>query len=183
MQYSLLSRIAAHMALAAMLSSCSSSYSGDGHLIDNGPFSAQRYILDLGEVALDQQGSFNFRMQRLPTRSFAIGIEIRVAARERAIIYNAATKPNSAAIKPTVRIELIGPDRKPMIQHQSALDSWTWSVSDPSPTAFVYRRKDPATYFVPAAGASYELRITVVEPDPSNSNYEARIMLKSGGWK
>src|SRR5260221_5810767 len=66
----------------ALLSGCYqvSHYSGDGQLIDNGPFAAtDRYVLNLSPVDLTQRGKKTFRMANLPEANFVTGFEISVA--------------------------------------------------------------------------------------------------------
>ena len=165
--------------LAAILSSCysSSRYSGDGHLVDNGPFAAtDRYVLDLGAIALNKQGTSTYRIENLPAENFVIGIEIQVTSEQRTVI-------ESKSIKPTISIELLGPQGESIIRDQSSLDTWTWSVRAMDNTAFVYRRDQPETFFTPIKNRRYELKVGIVQSYLSDSKYSARLLAKSGGWK
>ncbi len=165
--------------LAAIMSSCysGSQYSGDGHLVDNGPFSAtDRYVLDLGTLALNKQGVSTYRIENLPAENFVVGIEIQVPPEQRAAI-------ESKSIKPLISIELLGPQGESIIRDQSLLDTWTWSVRAMDNKAFVYRRDQLGTFFTPIKNRRYELKIGIVQPDLSDFKYSARLLAKSGGWK
>ncbi len=165
--------------MAAILSSCysASSYSGDGHLVDNGSSAAtDRYVLDLGAIALNKQGVSTYRIENLPAENFVVGIEIQVPPGQRVAIEN-------KSIKPTISIELLGPQGESIIRDQSTLDTWTWSVRAMDSTAFVYRRDQPGTFFTPIKNRRYELKVGIVQPDLSDFKYSARLLAKSGGWK
>ncbi len=165
--------------LAAILSSCysASSYSGDGRLVDNGRSAAtDRYVLDLGAIDLNKQGVSTYRIENLPAENFVIGIELQVPPRQRVAIEN-------KSIKPTISIELLGPQGESITRDQSMLDTWTWSVRAMDTTAFVYRRDQPGTFFTPIKNRRYELKFGIVQPDLSDFKYSARLLAKSGGWK
>lgn len=170
--------------LLTVMSRCHSQspYAGDGLLTDRGPFVAtDRYVLDLGPIILDKQGTFAYRLNNLPEVSFVIGIEIDVLPKNRERI-------ESHSVNPNLFIELLGPQGEPLIRNQSSLITWTWSTvaqgsTAQGSTAFIYRRDEPSTFFVPLANKEYGLRITVVRPDDSGAQYTARLLAKSGGWK
>ncbi|MFQ5597978.1 MAG: hypothetical protein ACE5GK_08000 [Nitrospiria bacterium] len=165
--------------MAAFLSSCYSvsHYSGDGRLVDRGRSAAtDRYILDLGEVDLKKHGIFTYRLENLPSEYFVIGIEIEAPSEKRTLL-------DRKFIKPIILIELIGSQDETIIQDQSSLDVWTWSVRATDNKAFVYRREQPSTFFEPITKKRYELRIETVQPDLSEFRYTARLLAKAGGWK
>ncbi len=146
-------------------------------MVDKGLFAAtDRYVLDLGVIALNQQGTSTYRLENLPAVSFVVGLEIQIVPEDRAKIEN-------RSIKPTILVELLGPQGEPVIRNQSSLDTWTWSVRAGDGNAFVYRREQPSTFFTPVANGRYELKVGVVQPDSSDSKYTARVFAKSGGWK
>ena len=176
---SLVTSIVAHTVLVAILSSCysASRYSGDGHLVDNGLFAANdRYVLDLGTIALSEQGTSTYHLENLPTASFVVGLEIAVSPGHNAMIEN-------RSVKPTVLIELWISQGETLIRNQSSLDTWAWSVRAGDNKAFVYRREQPPTLFTPITDGKYELKVTIVQPDFGGSKYTARLLAKSGGWK
>lgn len=171
--------IAQSIVLVAILTNCYSVsyYSGDGHLIDKGSLAAtDRYVLDLGVIKLNKQGITTYRIENLPAVNFVIGIEIQVSPEHRTIIEN-------QSVKPTIFIELLGPEGKPLIRDQSSLETWTWSVRVQDYTAFVYRQEQSSTFFTPIANSRYELRVEIVNPDSIDSKYTARLLVKSGGIK
>ena len=163
----------------ALLSGCYqvSHYSGDGQLIDNGPFAAtDRYVLNLSPVDLTQRGKKTFRMANLPEANFVTGFEISVAPEDRAAIEQRLTNP-------TVSLELSETAGKVLFSKASALDAWTWSVPSQGRQAFVYGSGEPGTYFNAVPGTEYTLTLSVLEPDRSRSRYATRLVAKSGGWK
>jgi len=154
-----------------------SQYSGDGQLIDNGSTAAtDRYVLDLGPINLAQQGTKTFRLVNLPEENFVAGVEISVAPEDRPAI-------ETRRANPTISLELTGPDGKFLFTKKSALDAWTWSVPADGHRAFVYGRGEPGTYFNAAPKAAYTLTLNVLEPDRSQSKYNAPLMMKSDGWE
>jgi hypothetical protein len=171
--------IASCAVFVLILANCSdaSRYSGDGHLVDNGIVSAtDRYVLDLGAISLSKKAVYTFNLTNLPRENFVVGIEIRVSPEYHSKIEN-------KSIKPTISIDLSGPNGAKIIHDKSSLDAWTWSVKGDENNAFVYRRDQPSTFFTPVANEKYILRIKIVQPDSSNINYSARLLAKSGGWK
>jgi hypothetical protein len=167
--------------LVIILPRCYSSYqySGDGHLIDNGPLAGtDRYVLDLGRLTLNKQSTFEYRLENLPAVNFVIGIEIQT---HHLAIFE------DKSLRPMVLIELLGPKGELLMREQSSLDIWTWNIPKQTDKAFVYRGepegKPPSTFFTPVAGKKYKLRLGVVQPDYSNTEYTARLLAKSGGWK
>jgi hypothetical protein len=171
--------IASTIVLSVLLTNCYSvsHYSGDGRLIDRGPFAAtDRYILDLGLISLNKQGISTYRLENLPPVNFVLGIEIQVSPECRTII-------NNHSIKPTVLIELSGPQGRSVIRDQSSLENWTWSLRVKDNNAFVYRREQPSTFFTPIANGRYKLKIGIVHPDSFALKYTARLIVKSGGNK
>jgi hypothetical protein len=171
--------LVALFATAAVLAGCDSvaQYSGDGKLIDSGPSAAtDRYVLDLGPVSLKGESSAKFRLVNLPKVDFVIGIELKVAGMP-------ASSLEKSSINPTVSIKLVGPDGKTVVAKQGKLTEWTWSVQTPGNHAFVYGRETPGTHFTPDPRAQYELTLNVREADRSGTDYTARLVAKSGGWK
>jgi hypothetical protein len=161
---------------AALLSGCPvTKYSGDGVLLDSGAaVASDRYVLDLGVVDLTRRDKKTFRIAGLPKSSFVVGLEINAAADQSAL---KDRSPNA-----TVSISLLA-DGKVGFSRTAPLRSWTWSVPAGAQRAFVYGREEPATYFDARSTAEYTLTVEVVEPDQSGSQYAAKLLAKSGGWK
>ena len=168
------------MVFVGMMTNCYSvaSYSGDGRLIDNGSNAAtDRFILDLGTINLDKQNTQIYLMNNLPLESFVIGIKINVPSENSIVI-------EKQSINATISIELLGSKDESVIKVQSPLNTWTWSVSSNDVnTAFIYKYQKPDTYFTPIKNGQYKLKVVVVQPDLNKVKYEARLLLKSGGWK
>ncbi len=65
--------------LSYLMCACVSVFGGDGRLIDKGPLEPNwRYILDLGPVLLDQDGSYSFEIEGLPSAEFVVGFEVKL---------------------------------------------------------------------------------------------------------
>lgn len=177
--WKLLAALLTSMVLLSILPQCHSQspYTGDGRLTDSGSLAAtDRYVLDLGPIELNKQGSFTYRLQNLPSVSFVIGIEIHLLSQDHVTM-------ESHTVNPNLFIELVGPQAESLIRNESFLSTWTWSIVAQSSRAFVYRRDEPSTAFIPIRNKKYELRIKVVRPDESRLQYSARLIAKSGGWK
>lgn len=154
-----------------------SEYSGDGHLTDNGIRAAtDRYVLNLGEVDLSQLGTKTYRIANLPEANFVTGIEIRVAPKDRDSI-------EKRAISPTILLELSRSDGEIVFTKNENLNAWTWSVPVGESRAFIYGRGEPGTYFQSLSQTEYTLTLTVLQANPSQSQYTALLVAKSGGWK
>jgi hypothetical protein len=62
---------------AAFVTSCSGvDCVGDGTLVDNGMFSAQRYRLEFGQIDLSGRGEHKFVVNELPSEEFVFGFEV-----------------------------------------------------------------------------------------------------------
>lgn len=172
--------LAALFATAAVLAGCDSAvaqYSGDGKLTDSGPGAAtDRYVLDLGPVSLKSENSAKFRLVNLPKVDFVIGIELKAAGM-------LSSSLEKSSINPSVSVKLVGAGGKTVVAKEGKLTEWTWSVQAPGNYAFVYGRETPGTHFTPDSRAEYELTLSVREPDRSGTDYSARLVAKSGGWK
>src|SRR6185312_10643631 len=150
-------------------------YSGDGQLTDNGPFaSTDRYVLNLGPIDFTERGKRAFRIVNLPPANYVVGIEISTAPEDRASI-------EGRLISPVIRLSLSDAGGKVLFAHDSALDTWTWSVKSPGTQAFVYERGEPGTYFSAAPRAEYALTLTVIKPDSRPVKYAAHLVATSGG--
>ena len=165
--------------LAAFCSGCeqSQTYLGDGKLVDNGASAAtDRYVLDLGPIALKERGSKSYRIERLPSTRFAVGIQVRPASKS-------AQELEAKPIDATVSVSLTGPKGETVFADESTLRTWTWSVPATGDHAFLYREGKGATFFSPVPEGRYELKIAVKTPDSGKARYDAFVMMKSGGWK
>ncbi len=154
-----------------------SDYSGDGQLVDNGPSAAKdRYVLTLGPVDLSHQATKTYRIKNLPKEYFVAGIEITFAPED---IYAIEKRE----VSPAIMLEALGPNREVIFTKKGRLDEWTWSFSSGDSYTFIYGRDEQRTYFQPQSNVEYKLTISVLEPDPSQLNYTAVLLAKSGGWK
>jgi hypothetical protein len=165
--------------LMVVIAACDSvaNYSGDGKLTDNGIFAAtDRYVLDLGPVALKNRAEKKYRLENLPKESFVVGIEIRPTVKDLASLER---KPINAVVS----LSLAGSDGKQVFTVDSKLSAWTWNLPSTADYAFIYVRNDPGTYFTPASNSSYDMTLKILQPDSGSLQYEARILAKSGGWK
>lgn len=149
-------------------------YTGDGRFVDNGKGAAiDRYVVDLGAVNLKTMASTSFKMKNLPKEGFVVGIELKPLADQR-------LDPKAFTAVVTISILENG---KEIFAREGKLAEWTWSEDRLSKQAFVYGRQSPRTYFEASTSRSYELRFAVKQPDQSNLGYDARLLVKGGGWK
>lgn len=165
--------------MVAVIAACDSvaNYSGDGTLTDNGIFAAtDRYVLNLGPVALRNRAEKKYRLENLPKRSFVVGIEIRPSVKDLASLER---KPIDAAVS----LSLVSLDGKQVFEVDSKLSAWTWNLPSTADYAFIYVRSDPGTYFTPTSDSRYDLTVKILQPDTGSLQYEARLLAKSGGWK
>lgn len=153
-----------------------SRYTGDGQLIDNGMNAAtNRYVLNLGQIDLTQQGVQIFRIVGLPNINFGAGLEM--------IAFDNGSIVEWGTVNPTLAIKLTDPDGRCVFMREAPLNIWTWSVRVGESRAFVYGRDSSKTFFDANSNVEYTLTLQVIEPDHSQLRYTALLMLKSGGWK
>ena len=154
-----------------------SDYSGDGQLVDNGWSAAiARYVLALDAVDLSRGTTKTYRIENLPEEEFVAGIEVTLSPEDRDAIEN-------RRIRPVISLKLLGPDREVIFKKKGRLDEWSWSFSGGEARTFIYGRDEQRTYFQPQSGVEYQLTISALYSDPSQLNYTAVLMTKSGGWK
>ena len=153
-----------------------SSYSGDGRLVDNGYSSAtDRYVLDLGPLAIANADARTYQLQNLPSDNFVLGI--------------ALTCPTSSGcfddrpINATVSFDLRDDSGMVIVQRQAALGDWTWSVPVTGRNAFIYGRSPQSTYFTPDASSTLQLTVSVLDAESDAATFMPRIIAKTGGWK
>ena len=171
--------VAGTLLMLVVVAACDSAgnYSGDGTLTDNGIFSAtDRYVLDLGPVALRNRAEKKYRLENLPKRSFVLGIEIQPSVKDFASLER---KPIDAVVS----LSLVAAEGKQVFAVDSKLSAWTWELPSTADYAFIYVRNDPGTYFTPASDSRYDLTVNILQPDSGSLKYEARLLAKSGGWK
>lgn len=154
-----------------------SDYSGDGRLVDNGLFAAKdRYVLTLGSVDLSQRTTKFYRIENLPEEDFAAGIDITFEPEDRNAV-------EDRKLRPTILLELAGPEREVIFTKEARLDNWTWSFSAGGSRTFIYGRDEQQTYFQPRSNVEYQLTLSVLGADAAQLKYTAVVMAKSGGWK
>jgi hypothetical protein len=170
-------RLFSYLLSMTALSACSASstYSGDGRLIDNGITAANdRFVVELGYVDLTRPGSKTFRIAGLPKTNFVVGIQVPIA------VLHGMDAP--AEITSDVSFELVGPVDKRIFSAAGPLRSWTWSGPIHGSSSFVYHRAPSESYFDAAPAEEYQLHVIVRTPDPTMTT-KALVLLKSGGWK
>jgi hypothetical protein len=133
-------------------------------------------MLDLGQIYLNQRGTTTYRILNLPKADFVAGIEISVAMEDRTTI-------EKHAVSPAILLELTGEGGKVLFTKKSTLDIWTWSIKLNDYRAFIYGSGESGTYFRSFPKTEYTLRLTVLQPDTSGSEYAASLVAKSSGWK
>jgi hypothetical protein len=153
-----------------------SNYMGDGQLIDNGRDAAtDRYVLDLGEIDLNNIGKYVFNIKGLPKEEFVIGIKLEA---EQAIDIDSAL-PNDAEIL----VSLSEANGKIIFEVNSKLDDWIWSTNVlEKNNAFIYKRGDNNTFFNPDL-KDYKLTVSILRPNQIAIPSKSKLLAKSGGWK
>lgn len=167
------------ISIAASVSGCGSTYSGDGSFIDKGFFAGPRYELDLGPVDLTRTNTYIYRLVGLPDTEFVAGFEIIEAKPN-----NADERPSNPAI---IRFVLENSNQAAVVSEDGPLDSWVWSYGRDQPLSFLYRRGKEieipvgtgtyqlervgvradggwGTYFTPTKGTIYTLTLSIVQP-------------------
>lgn len=165
---------------ASFLAACSSiaaEYSGDGTMIDNGPLAAtDRYVVNLGPIDLARRGELSFRLSDLPSENFVCGFELTVQSTDHSAL-------RDKAIFAVVSMEVKEQDGKSKFRVVDPLNKWTWSVPSIGGTAFLYQRGTPGSFFSVESGRTYQLTVTVLEPEVSKRSIKVAVLLKSAGWK
>jgi hypothetical protein len=171
------------MALAITTIGCESSpkYRGDGSLLDRGPLNfAHGFEVTVGPVDLAKSGHFTFRASGLPTRQFAVGLQVN--------------DPTCAALRSDAQVTLtVTNERGEVVIHEMApLTSLTWaqSLDKPCQPAFGYfqgrhtEKRLPngdtcarpimtgadggtGSYFDPREAGSYQITVDVTSNSPS----------------
>jgi len=187
--------------LALILLACHEArYSGDGKLTDDRFSPSQRFLLALGRIDMSRAGVRTFRLADLPTRDFAIGIQVSGPRPANEPLYD------SRPISPVVRITLTDETGRIVIDESRALNEWVWSGSPHESTSFVYLQglsrdvpisngvvspqligvKSDAgwgTSFTPRHDGSYLLRVEILDGDQRAQKYAIELRGVTGGWE
>lgn len=180
-----------------IMPSCSSlsGYSGDGHFVDHGWLSPERYVLDLGPIDLSRPGRYSYRFSGLPSERMTIGLEIVEA--------EGTDSPPRPSHPARVRVLLRTADNQIVVAEEAALDTWAWSRTRRDPRSFYYRKGEMryvslgqgvsrpervgekfdggwGSSFIPNPGRAYVLSLEVVNSE-QNPVGSARLMLEGGG--
>ncbi|MCF6226394.1 MAG: hypothetical protein L3J22_08870 [Xanthomonadales bacterium] len=158
---------------------CDLKYTGDGHLIDNGFRSADRFILNLGKINLNQKKSYKFKLKNLPTETFVIGFSFVFENPTEVYHQQPELRPNNAVVS----FKLMDDDKVITTLNNKKIHSLTWSqpAKDKS-GAFVYSRNH--SYFLPDNSKEY---ILILDVNMQNTKKEqmstVELVLTGGGWK
>ena len=163
-----------------LLMGCSASndYSGDGQMIDNGPFAAtDRYVVDLGPIDLTSQGKRSYRLANLPSENVVCGVELSAAP-------SSHVQWDKKQMDASISMDIVGSGGEVLMHVAGPLRDWTWSMDVTGATSvFLYVRGSPGSFFTPTKGGSYRLDVSVNDPDVAHPDIKATLKLKSGGWK
>jgi hypothetical protein len=151
-------------------------YSGDGHFVDNGPFAANdRYLVELGTIDLTAKSERTYRLENLPEVNFVVGIQL--------FPKDHSMSMDKTVVNPTIYLKLYKEDGTSIFGILDPLERLTWSTPLPATNAFVYQRELPSSFFTADRHNIYFLTVSVIEPDQAASSVDAKVLLKSGGWK
>ena len=163
--------------LSYLMCACVSVFGGDGRLIDKGPLEPNwRYILDLGPVLLDQDGSYSFEIEGLPSAEFVVGFEVKLDPPEKDF---GDRRPLGA----TAELKLLNSEGKTLISERAPLRDWTWSTPSDGEWAFIYRFGEPGTTFFANSAGRYRLVLSVSDASSTSVRYPVSLYAKAAGWK
>lgn len=164
-----------------------SGFNGDGRFTDRGvDVAAERYLLDLGRVNLNQDGEYEFKFSGLPAVRFNAQILLGMQH-----YFNVRPRPAEDMprwfkdVHIVLRVMKDGDDEA-VIEFDGKLSQLTWTNGSPkSNTSALYARggrsHDNGSLFVADAKAKYTLSLTV-QSDASEA-VAADLVLSGGGWK
>lgn len=152
-------------------------YDGDGQLVDNGMWAAtDRYVLDLGALDLTSGGApRRMRMSHLPETEFFAGIQITP-------LTDLESLPEDLG-SAVVSMRLANTKGDTVMSVSKPLREWRKSSSRVETDAFLYVRDDLSSSFTPMNGNTYWITVSVVPDQSGPARLQARLILKSGGWK
>lgn len=161
------------MVLGQMGCSQSTTYSGDGRLVDNGPLAAtDRFVLHLDEITLSGPYTAAYTMKDLPAEEFTIGFQV---------------EPGTVGVRNSLReVEVsmrLREGEKTVFEHQRQLGGWTWTVPAHEEWTFAYLQNGGGTTFLPKRQLSYGLTISMQPKGDFDSVKRFALVAKAGGWK
>ncbi len=169
------------ISLLSVMVSCSTDlqYTGDGSFIDNGLEAVNhRYILNLGEINLNQRNNYKFKLKNLPSKKFVIGFDFVFEKPTKIAYQPSETRPNNAIVS----FKLMANDVVITTLNNEKINSLTWSQpANNKNGAFVYSRNH--SYFLPDNSKEYTLTFDVNKQNSKEKTYITELVLRSGGWK
>lgn len=164
-----------------------SRFTGDGQLTDRGPeVAAERFLLDLGPVNLNQDGDYEFKFSGLPVVRFNTQLLISMKH-----YFN--VRPRPAADRPSwfdevsvaLRLTKNGHE-KAVFEFDGTLSQLTWTNGAPKPNqSALYVRgrnaNDTGSLVVTEPNVTYRLSLKV--RSNTRKAVPAELVLSGGGWK
>ena len=148
-------------------------YTGDGNFTDYGRKAGiLRFVLDLGEVDLKEDGTQVNRLKGLPEVEFVCYLRVDHPL-------PALGKPkNFGAADSVVEMTLEDENGTKVFSEKAPLKNWVWSGSVGAPQSDLYTSK---TVFTPETGKTYF--ITLTKNKGNLKAPKAEFLLMGGGWK
>ncbi|MCF6226395.1 MAG: hypothetical protein L3J22_08875 [Xanthomonadales bacterium] len=165
--------------LLFVMAGCDLQYTGDGDFIDKGSkVATHRFILNLGEINLNQKKSYKFKLKNLPSTRFTIGLSF-VFDKPTKIAYQLSeTRPNNAVIS----FKLMDNNEIITAMSNKKISSLTWSQQANNKSgAFIYSRNH--SYFLPDNSKEYILTLDVNMQNTKQQVSTVELVLRGGGWK
>jgi hypothetical protein len=148
-------------------------YTGDGNFTDYGRKAGiLRFVLDLGEVDLKEDGTQVNRLKGLPGVEFVCYLRVDHPL-------PALGKPkNFGAADSVVEMTLEDENGTKVFSEKAPLKNWIWSGSVGASQSDLYTLK---TVFTPEKDTTYRLSLKIREGKPDAP--QAKLLLMGGGWK
>jgi hypothetical protein len=148
-------------------------YTGDGNFTDYGRKAGiLRFVLDLGEVDLKEDGTQVNRLKGLPGVEFVCYLRVDHPL-------PAIGKPkNFGAADSVVEMTLEDENGTKVFSEKAPLKNWIWSGSVGASQSDLYTLK---TVFTPEKDTTYRLSLKIREGKPDAP--QAKLLLMGGGWK
>jgi len=191
------------LAILVLLGTCTGligrlRYSGDGNFSDAGWWPTDyRYKLDLGVLDVGQPSRYSYELQGLPAQEFVIGFQLDGLPLD-------SCSTRRQPFRPRIALELTNERNQVVIADTSSFGDWTWSPRCDRRTGLLWRSgqlkwddtpgkvraravgvgQDQAwgSAFTPRRGATYLLRLAVLEPSLPVAGPSVRLVMYGGAW-
>ena len=149
-------------------------YTGDGEFIDQGGKAGiLRFVLDLGQLDLNEAGAELYELKGLPEVEFVCYLRV-----DHPLSLTGGAEDDFKAGDVVVEMTLSDEDNNAIFSESAPLSRWTWSGSVGALQSDLYTAR---TMFSPEEGKSYKMSLKVPKGNPEAP--AGRLLLMGGGWK